>query len=349
MSEKSKKPTKSSSKTSATKSSKSTSKKVTPKKVVKKPTAKAAVKKSAPKVVKATKESTVEVSTPTKVKKPNSSVNLISRAKSLLSKLPKISLTKDDQKIEKQRIHKIFVFSTGLFAFYAVMTLVLAKQSLTSTEAIFFTLTDPASLNQNEKLLGIKDLITYDLRYVFSALFAVSAVAVVLLATKLRSAYEKSIAKNTSLYRWIYAAVSSTIVIKILGLMAGVSDAATLKMSCGLLVIAALLGYISEQVNETSKRPRKLEFWLAVFAGLLAFLPASQHIIGTYYYGVEYLAWYVYAVYAVVAMTYVLFATNHYKQITGKKKFIDAERQYFAIDLVSKTLLYAVVILALYK
>lgn len=198
-------------------------------------------------------------------------------------------------------------------------------------------------------VLGPSSEVLYNIepKYVLVAALVVSALGSLLLATKVRKRYEKTLTAGISGFRWVLMGVSAALLIEFVNLLAGVNDIAVLKISSGLIVITTMLAWIAERDNVGSARPKWLAFGLSLFTGAFAWLPLLGSLIGTSVYGMERFGWHVYALAGVTLLGFTGFAVNQYLQIRGrgtKKDYTKVEETYLRIGMLTK---FAVVLVAL--
>ncbi len=319
------------------KSTKKTTKKVA-KKSVKKVTTKAPAK-----TTKSTKAPVVAVKNEG-VKSPTIFGQIKEKTTAVVSRF----VTKKDH----ENFVKLISFQSSSALIYVLLGVltVLVLKPFYGTVSVYYQTRDFLANDPNQQLLGIKDLYTLDLRWVLLGLFLVSAAFLVIATTKKKDMYEKALRSKESVARWMYIGISSVITISFVSLFVGLNDSAAIKMSAALIIATVVFGIISDKNNANSKNPQWLAFIASLITGALAWASICGATIGTYIFGTENFAWYMYALPAVVLLGFIGFALNQYRYISGKNKdFIKYERNFFTVDLVSKILVFVVLVVALHK
>ena len=130
---------------------------------------------------------------------------------------------------------------------------------------------------------------------------------------------------------------------------AGVQNIITLKLIAGLVILASILGWLSDRENMNAKSPKKAAFYGSVFAYFVAILPVLGSIIGTLIFGSETFPWYVYALSAVLALAFIANAWNQKASIINKAKleYVAYEQRYLRINQATNLLLVLVIIAAI--
>jgi hypothetical protein len=198
---------------------------------------------------------------------------------------------------------------------------------------------------------AVEPILYMQYRYVLVASLLVAAIGSLLVATKLRRRYEKTVSSGVSGMRWIITGLSAALMLEFVSLLAGVQDIKTLKVVSALIVATTLLGWLSERENLASTKPKWLAFGASLFTGAMAWMPALGSLIGTTLYNDERFGWHVYAVAAVVLAGFTGFALNQYSQIKKKSsvEYVYFEQRHFWIDQVTKFLVVLIIFSALPK
>lgn len=194
-------------------------------------------------------------------------------------------------------------------------------------------------------------LVNVEYRYMLVAVLLVGAIGSLLIATKLRKTYEKGVSAGISGLRWIFMGISAALTLEFVSFIGGVQDIATLKLVAGLIVVTALLGWLSERENASSKSPKWLAFGSSIFTGYLAWLPLIGSLVGTGVYGGERFGWHVYVLAGVTLAGFIGFAVTQYSSIKKKSllEYTIFENRYLRIDQLTKFLIVLVTIAALQK
>ncbi len=192
-------------------------------------------------------------------------------------------------------------------------------------------------------------LFNLDPKYVLAASLLASSLILILLATKLRSRYEATLANRTSGLRWLAFGISAALLLNFANLIGGIDDLATLKLSAFLIFITTMLSFIAERENIGTARPKWFAYTLSLITGAMAWLPLIGSFIGTSLYGMERFGWHVYAVAGVLLLGFIGFAITQYRQLRVGRAgdYLRAEERYLRIDLFTKFAVVLIVVIAL--
>lgn len=200
--------------------------------------------------------------------------------------------------------------------------------------------------NSDNVILGSANelLLNVQYRYIFIVLLLLTAMVSLLLATKLRNRYERSLSAGISGYRWLLMGVTSSLIVGFVSFISGVNDLTTLKLVCGTAVLASVLGWFSDRENADSKSPKKLAHYASIFAYVLALLPLLGSLIGTTVYGDERFGWHVYALAVAVILGFVgtLMTQNSSVKNKAKIEYTAIEQRYLRIN---QTVMFLVVLI----
>lgn len=219
-------------------------------------------------------------------------------------------------------------------SFKLTLDVMAIDQLATSNSAILF----PA----NETLLDVQ------LRYLLAGIFVLAAIGSLLLATKLRKTYEKSINQSSSGIRWIILGITAGLTLEFVSFIAGINDIMTLKLVGGAILLTTIFGWIADK----EPKVKWMAFTGAIIAGILAWFPVIGSLVGTTLYDSARFGWHVYALAGLVLLSSMLVASNQYRQMKQTNmslKFTSREARYLRIDLVTKIAIALIVLSALAK
>jgi MFS family permease len=248
------------------------------------------------------------------------------------------------------RIRSIHI-STALV--YLVFAGIVA--AFVNTAAVAVTLAIQARdhfASESSVVLGSADEVLYNIepKYLLIASLVVGAIASILLAGKLRNRYEAALNSGSSALKWFLYGISAGLMITFVGLLSGVNDGLTLKLMAGLIIATTILSWSTEKENTGTGQPRWGTYWLAIFTGVLAWLPILGSLIGTTVFSAERFGWHVYAIDAVVLAGSIAVALNLKSNIqvrTPRRVYTDVEARYLRVDLFTKFAVVLITILAL--
>lgn len=295
----------------------------------KKPARKTAAKKTAAKKVTAKKVTSKKVS------------NQVAQAAKVNSSNKRKELS------PMERLKALNLFSAFIFAASAVIVALLTSAT---SQKLVLSISAPDFLAEPKTdALAPAAEILFDVqyRYVLAAILGLAAVGSLLLATKLRNRYEKSVAVSAAALRWVFLGITAGLTLELVTLMTGVNDIMTLKIVGWLIVLTTVFSWISDRDN-TGRDTKWLAYVCALIAGALAWMPALGSLVGTTVYGQSTFDWYVYALSGVILLGSILIAINQYSALSRKATaatYSNREETYLRLDLLIKV---AVVIIFLF-
>ncbi len=183
-------------------------------------------------------------------------------------------------------------------------------------------------------------LFDVNLKVLIIILLGISVLVYVWLATRNRYQYERNLRRQINPVRWIQTGVSNGLILILVGLLAGITDLATLIIIFVLPIVANLLLLMKEKLIKLSAV--KSSLWLTISLSL-AFIPLATitwYVISADIYGVKGIAIYIYFLLATAFLLNIATFTNQIlqsKKYKAWKKFIYVEQLYIAIEVVIKT------------
>ena len=166
--------------------------------------------------------------------------------------------------------------------------------------------------------------------------------------------YIDELSKGRNRFRWVEYALSATLMIVLISLVLGISDAAAL---IGLAIANAsmiLFGWLMEMANNglmhgknassaRGKRAWWTPFWFGCVAGVGPWLAVATYlIVNVGVKGGEGPPGFVYGIIVSLFIFFNIFAINQwlqYKQVGRWKNYLTGERTYIVLSLVAKSLL----------
>jgi hypothetical protein len=154
--------------------------------------------------------------------------------------------------------------------------------------------------------------------------------------------YIKNLKKHINVIRWYEYALSSSIMIVIIGLLVGIYDFSTLLLLFGLNAAMNLFGLVMEQINQDRKDVNWLPYIFGCIAGIIPWIVIFLHFQGALA-NVDvdvpsFVYWIVFSLFAV----FNVFAINmflQYKKVGPWKSYVFGEKIYVFLSLFAKTLL----------
>jgi hypothetical protein len=173
--------------------------------------------------------------------------------------------------------------------------------------------------------------------------FLLSAIAHFAMAWPARRWYEAHLARGQNPIRWVEYSFSSSVMIVVIGALAGVQEVGTLIAIFGANAAMIMFGWSMEIANEGRERPQWLHYifgciagaipWLVIFVSLFvsATEPGSAPIPG-----------FVIAIFVTLFAFFNIFAINmvlQYRKIGRWRDYLYGERAYMLFSLFAKSAL----------
>lgn len=199
---------------------------------------------------------------------------------------------------------------------------------------------------------AIHHLYDANLRWCIVVLLVVGAI-LPLIQLRRRASYEALVKARRNPLRWADKALMSGVMLTVVAMLSGVQDFMTLKVIGGLIVVTALLGWLSERQNAESKaEPDYSAFGISLLSGALPWLIILAHAFATPVWGMIRYPWYVYALYAAVFIGSAAYAINGYNYVRRFRNWTNyavVERNYLIIDVLARGSFAIILIIGLAK
>ncbi|MBA3045792.1 MAG: hypothetical protein FP824_06225 [Euryarchaeota archaeon] len=169
----------------------------------------------------------------------------------------------------------------------------------------------------------------------------ISATAHILISTVLYKKYVAGLKRGQNRYRWYEYALSSSLMIVVISMLVGISDAGTLMLVFFLNMMMILFGLIMETMNEKRKKPDWSPFWFGCIAGFIPWVVIFIWLFGAGGSGGG-PPDFVYYIFLSMALFFNSFAVNMWLQYKKKGKWAEylyGEKMYIVLSLVAKSLL----------
>jgi len=196
---------------------------------------------------------------------------------------------------------------------------------------------DTFSLTPDPKLI-------YELRFgpAVAAFLLLSAVAHFYLSTVGYKRYVASLEKGMNPIRFYEYALSSSLMIVLIGMLVGIWDVGTMIALFGVNAAMNLFGIVMETVNQYTKKTDWSAFIYGCFAGIIPWIVVVMYFLGAVNSGDAKPPAFVYAIIPTILVFFNIFAVNmwlQYKKIGPWKDYLFGERFYIVLSLAAKTLL----------
>ena len=157
------------------------------------------------------------------------------------------------------------------------------------------------------------------------------------------SFYRRELSAGRNRYRWVEYSFSATLMIVLIALVSGITNAAALIAIAGVNVAMILFGWIMEMVNPPNRTVYWSPFWFGCIAGIVPWIAlvvsvaysASRSSVGGP-------PGFVYGIIVTIFIAFNTFAVTQFLQYkrAGKwKDYVFGESTYILLSLIAKSLL----------
>jgi hypothetical protein len=170
----------------------------------------------------------------------------------------------------------------------------------------------------------------------------ISALAHTIIATVRYEEYAAYLERGMNPYRWYEYSVSASLMIVVIGMLAGIWDLGTLAALFGLVAVMNLSGLLMEQRNQTTEKTDWTPYYVGTIAGLIPWIVIAITFVGTVTAaGGEFPEFVIY-IYVSIFIFFNLFAINmilQYRETWRWSDYLFGEKTYIVLSLVAKSLL----------
>ncbi len=193
------------------------------------------------------------------------------------------------------------------------------------------------SLKPNTQLL-------YDLPFgpAVAVFLLISAVAHFYLATFGYKRYVQNLKKGMNPIRFYEYALSSSLMIVLIGMLSGLWDLGAIILIFGLNAMMNLFGIMMEFHNQYTDKPDWTAFIYGSIAGIIPWIVIMLYFLGAVSSGDAKPPTFVYAIIPTLFVFFNIFAINmvlQYKKVGPWKDYLFGERFYIILSLSAKTVL----------
>jgi len=175
-----------------------------------------------------------------------------------------------------------------------------------------------------------------------AAFLLLSAIAHGILATFGYPWYVRMLERGMNPLRFYEYALSSSLMIVLIGLLVGVWDLGALIAMFGINAAMNLFGLMMELHNQHTKKTNWTAYWFGVFAGIIPWIIITWYFIGSVNSSDAKPPDFVYAIVPTLFVFFNIFAINmvlQYKKVGRWKDYLFGERVYIILSLTAKTAL----------
>jgi len=197
--------------------------------------------------------------------------------------------------------------------------------------------TETFSLDPNPELV-------YNLRFgpAVAAFLLLSAVAHFYLSTIGYDRYVRNLKKGMNPVRFYEYALSSSLMIVLIGMLVGLWDLGALILIFGINATMNLFGIMMEMHNQHTKRTDWTAFIYGCFAGIVPWIVIVMYFLGAINSSGAEPPGFVYFIIPTIFIFFNIFAVNmvlQYKKVGRWKDYLFGERFYIILSLTAKTVL----------
>jgi hypothetical protein len=153
--------------------------------------------------------------------------------------------------------------------------------------------------------------------------------------------YRRNLGKGVNYARWIEYAFSSSVMVWIIAMLAGIYDVVALIAIFAVNATMILFGWMMELHNQTTERTDWTSYWFGVFAGAVPWIGIGIYLFGAGADG-NGPPGFVYGIFFSLFVFFNSFAINmvlQYRKVGRWRDYIYGERAYIILSLVAKSLL----------
>lgn len=154
--------------------------------------------------------------------------------------------------------------------------------------------------------------------------------------------YVKNLAKGMNPARFYEYALSSSLMIVLIGMLVGLWDLGALILIFGLNAMMNLFGLLMELHNQTTQKTDWTSFIFGSIAGIIPWIVIVMYFLGAINSADAKPPEFVYAIIPTIFVFFNIFAVNmvlQYKKVGKWKDYLFGERMYIVLSLVAKTVL----------
>jgi hypothetical protein len=184
----------------------------------------------------------------------------------------------------------------------------------------------------------------YELRFgpAVALFLLISAVAHFFLATIGYNSYVRNLVKGMNPIRFYEYALSSSLMIVLIGMLSGLWDLGAIILIFGLNAMMNLFGIMMELHNQNTAKTNWTAFIYGCIAGIIPWIVITIYFVGAVNSGEAKPPDFVYAIIPTLFVFFNIFAINmvlQYKKVGRWKDYLFGERVYIILSLTSKSIL----------
>ncbi|MGD8456517.1 MAG: heliorhodopsin HeR [Anaerolineales bacterium] len=237
---------------------------------------------------------------------------------------------------------------TGLKRFNTIMGFLHLLQGvfmiLVSNDTTYPIYTNFLSFNTDTFSLSPEPKLLYELRFgpAVAVFLLISAVAHFYLSTIGYTRYVENLKRGMNPVRFYEYALSSSLMIVLIGMLAGLWDLGAIILIFGINAMMNLFGIMMELHNQTTAKSDWTAFIYGCIAGIFPWIVIFIYFLGSVNSGDAKPPAFVYAIIPTLFVFFNIFAINmvlQYKKVGRWKDYLFGERVYIILSLTSKSIL----------
>lgn len=240
-----------------------------------------------------------------------------------------------EQAVKLSRLRRLNLIATVFFAAQVVLILVLAGPATLPVIGSFLTDAPGSGQYGSDELFGLRIDVMVAL---FLGLAAVDHFAVGSFA---RGWYEKNILRGINPARWWEYSISASIMVVLIAMLAGVSDAVALLALFGVNASMILFGLVMERANLGREEVDWSPFIYGCVAGAVPWIAIAVQLALSQNEG-DGVPGFVYGIFVSLFILFNGFALNMWLGYRARGRWADplfVERSYIVLSLSAKTIL----------
>jgi len=237
---------------------------------------------------------------------------------------------------------------TGLRRFNVIMGFLHLVQGIfmivVSNDTTYPIFTNYLNFDSATRSLKPNPQLLYELRFgpAVAAFLLISAVAHFYLATIGNKRYKENLQKGMNPVRFYEYALSSSLMIVLIGMLCGIWDLGTMILLFGINAAMNLFGILMELHNQHTRKTDWTAFVYGCVAGIIPWIVIMLYFLGAVSSGEAKPPAFVYAIIPTLFVFFNIFAINmvlQYKKVGPWKDYLVGERVYIILSLSAKTVL----------
>lgn len=154
--------------------------------------------------------------------------------------------------------------------------------------------------------------------------------------------YAGNLKRGINYARWWEYALSASVMIVVIAMLAGMYDVASLTLIFALTAAMILFGLAMEVHNQSTVRTNWTSFWLGSLVGVVPWVVIGLYLVGPGTHGPGDVPGFVYGIYFSLFVWFTLFPLNmwlQYRRVGPWRDYLFGEGVYILLSLTAKSLL----------